>query len=138
MHSSSSVTSSEQVEDTRANRLHNLVLKINMKLGGINQRLAGDWCPAAKGKRLMVLGVDVTHPTGILPQDLQRREQQGGAGGRGRGRGRARGRGRDGDGGRRVEAGRGRGRGEQQQGDKDAAETGKAPSVAAVVGSIDR
>lgn len=40
-----------------------VMLSINAKLGGTNARLAGepsDWVPALKGKRLMVMGADVS------------------------------------------------------------------------------
>jgi hypothetical protein len=59
----------------QGSKLAGVALKVNVKLGGDNAQLTGNvanWCPtlarmgAGGGPaRVMILGADVTHPTGL-------------------------------------------------------------------------
>ncbi len=60
--SASTLSNTKKLDSIAAN----LADQINAKLGGRNHQLPQDpsvWVPALGGKRLMVLGADVSHPT---------------------------------------------------------------------------
>mmetsp|Transcript_31243 Transcript_31243/g.56719 ORF Transcript_31243/g.56719 Transcript_31243/m.56719 type:complete len:1082 (-) Transcript_31243:103-3348(-) len=51
-------------------KLAGVAQKVNSKLGGENVRLYNDfnWCPVLRNRKVMIMGADVTHPTGVTPQ----------------------------------------------------------------------
>jgi len=53
---------SKNVEKKSPQTAHNIVIKINSKLGGVNQMLATQSLPKCLKKPAMVVGADVTHP----------------------------------------------------------------------------
>ena len=58
---STQIVQQKTVRDCKGSSIHNLLLKINSKLGGVNQALHSDNTPHLLRKPVIIMGADVTH-----------------------------------------------------------------------------
>jgi len=58
---STQIVQQKTVRDCKQSTIHNLLLKINSKLGGVNQALHSDNTPSILRTPVMIMGADVTH-----------------------------------------------------------------------------